>query len=267
MFEQALKNKSGFQQSVFCLLAIFTVVWIVLGVVWIFPYDQMLSWANQIAVETNSVTNETAVSDSDEITESSAVSSLSPEILRPFKQNQILEVSSPFSNHNQVIIDPLPKEEPLLSNPLENAQLIIPSLGLSETITQVPIVSGDWDISNLGAQVGHLQSTATAPNQDQAMTFIGHATVPWPGVGPFANLILVEHGEEIIYRWNGKDYVYEVSRILLVNPSSVESLYAPDGDMIILATCSNWDFIDREYDKRLVTQATLVRVESTSDGK
>lgn len=143
----------------------------------------------------------------------------------------------------------------------QHGQLIIPSIGVNHIITNVPVVNGNWDISQLETQVGHLQTTGEHPGDNVAMTFIGHVTVPWPGTGPFADLILLEHGEEIIYRWNGFDYVYEVSRILRVRPEDVHVLYHDDPNSIQLATCSGWNLLNREYGERLVTRATLVRVE------
>ena len=163
-----------------------------------------------------------------------------------------------------------PAESPSLSvmptakpNPISFGELIIPSIGVHHQVTAVPVVNGSWDISNLESQVGHLQTTGVTPSDPLAMTFIGHVTVPWPGKGPFADLIIVEHGEEIIYRWNGQDYIYQVSRILMVNPEDVHVLYHDAPNSIQIATCSGWDLVDRDYNKRLVTRATLVRIEPT----
>ncbi len=148
------------------------------------------------------------------------------------------------------------------STPISTAYLIIPSLNVSEAITDVPIVAGQWAIDELGSQVGLLDSTGTHPGDDWAMTFIGHVTRPWPEIaGPFADLILLEHGEEVIYRANGTDYVYQVERIFRADPQAVDLLFVPDGEKIVLVTCSGWDFVDRQYAERLVTRAVLVRTE------
>ncbi|MEM7334244.1 MAG: sortase [Chloroflexota bacterium] len=279
MFEQNLRARSGFQQGAICLLITLTIGWLVFGIVWAFPHDQAVRWVDNLTIDAPeeaviasslpTIQLETAVPLAPQILASPTVTSstLSPEILKSSQpqsepsESRDLLVKAQQTGLNLNKVDNLDVTSAPLPKPLENAQIIIPSLGLTHTITQVPIVSGNWDISDLGSQVGHLQSTGESPNQGHAMTFIGHATVPWPGVGPFADLIQVEHGEQIIYRWGGTDYVYEVSRILLVDPSAVDTLYEPDGEMIILATCSNWDFVEREYDKRLVTQAKLVRTE------
>ncbi len=267
MFQQQLAQKSELEKSVICLFGLFAIFWFVFGVLWLFPYDQMSQWVNQLESK-NSTTPQQPI-ESPELgivwkpNQPANLPTLSPEILKSLEAQGLtyqVQTDQPFIFKENKSIASLSVDS-LKIAPLENAQLLIPSLGLIQDIAKVPVVSGQWDIEDLGTQVGHLQTTGESPNQGHAMTLVGHATVPWPGVGPFANLIRVEHGEEIIYRWGGQDYVYEVSRILLVHPSSVDSLYEADGEMLILATCSEWDASDREYDKRLVTQAKLVRIE------
>lgn len=141
--------------------------------------------------------------------------------------------------------------------------LIIPSLGVSERVVEVPVRQGQWDVSELGTRVGRLETTGEEPGDDYAMSFVGHVTVPWPRVGPFADLILLERGEEVIYRHGDVDYVYRVERILRVHPDYVQALYETDGNKILLATCSGWDFLGSGgYRQRLVTQAVLVRTEA-----
>ncbi len=134
--------------------------------------------------------------------------------------------------------------------------LIIPALDLEEPITRVLVKNGFWDVSNLNAQVGHLQTTGERPGEGLAMTFVGHTT--WPAAGPFAYLYSLQHGEEIIYRWNGYDYVYQIDRMVHVLPTQVGTLYEENGDAIMLATCSGWNPESGQYDTRLVTRAVLV---------
>lgn len=149
-------------------------------------------------------------------------------------------------------------EAPVMGT-LAVGELIIPSLGVSQGIVHVPVIAGQWDVASLGMDIGLLQTTGTQPGDNTGMAFVGHVTIPGGGGGPFANLILLEHGQEVIYRWRGTDYIYEVERIFLVHPQSVATLYQDDGDTIVLATCSSWDYVNWDYAKRLVTRARLVR--------
>lgn len=153
---------------------------------------------------------------------------------------------------------------PIFKDVPEFGELIIPSIGVFHQVTPIAVENGRWDISNLANDVGHLQTTGETPRDELGMTFIGHVTVPFGGPGPFADLILLEHGEEIIYRWQNVDYIYEVSRILRVEPRAVQFLYHDQPDTLSLATCTSWNFFSNGYAERLITRATLVRIEPTN---
>ncbi len=161
---------------------------------------------------------------------------------------------------------PFPSPSPSPSPP-PPPQLIIPSLEVSRTIKTVYVVDGQWDISVVKSDIGWLQTTGEHPNDDQGMTFVGHVTRPWPEIaGPLADLMFMEMGDEIIYRYAGTDFVYALERYLKVDPQSVKSLYVDDGAVLSLTTCSNWNFADFQYDKRLIAQARLVRTEPSQVG-
>jgi LPXTG-site transpeptidase (sortase) family protein len=126
------------------------------------------------------------------------------------------------------------------------------------------VVEGQWNIAALESGIGHLETTGRHPGDDVGMTFIAHVTRPWPEIaGPFADLIFMQPGDEIIYRWQGIDYVYALESFARVKPEAVESLYVPDGDVITLATCDTWDFVNFGYEDRLLARARLVREEPT----
>ena len=150
----------------------------------------------------------------------------------------------------------------------EPAQLIIPSLGVTRTITNVLVRDGQWDITELGNQIGHLQTTGTHPEDETAMTFVGHVTLPRPElIGPFVDLIKLDHGETIIYRWQNSDYIYTVDATYIVPPTSVDKLYYSESGYLILATCTGWNRSDRAFDERLVIRAQLITQEPTRDVK
>ena len=151
---------------------------------------------------------------------------------------------------------PLPNERRLPLPEVTSGTLIVPALNLEEPIIRVLVVDGRWDVSQLNTQVGHLQTTGERPGEGLAMTFVGHTS--WPGNGPFAHLNQLQHGEQIIYRWNGYDYVYQIDQMMHVQPTQVSTLYEENGDAIVLATCSGWNASSSQYDTRLVTRAILI---------
>ena len=154
---------------------------------------------------------------------------------------------------------PAPSPQPPPPNP-PPAQLIIPSLGVSKTLEHIPVENGQWNLEELASGIGHLQTTGEHPGDDVGMTFVGHVTRPWPEIGgPFADLIFMQPGDEIIYRWDGFDYVYGLESFARVKPEAVEYLYVQDGDMITLATCDTWDYVEWTYADRLLAYFRLLR--------
>ncbi|HIP73054.1 MAG TPA: sortase [Anaerolineae bacterium] len=159
---------------------------------------------------------------------------------------------------------PTPIPQPPIQS--QYPQLIIPSLGINRVIRTVPVVEGQWDISQVESDIGWLQTTGEYPGDEQGMTFVGHVTRPWPEIaGPLAELAFMKPGDEIIYRKDGTDYVYALEKFLKVDPESVESLYVPDGDVLSLATCSTWNYVNFDYDERLIARARLIRTEPSPD--
>ena len=150
-----------------------------------------------------------------------------------------------------------------IAQPDTSAQLIIPSLQVREAITDVPIREGQWDISQLQQQIGHLESTGQYPGDDYAMTVVGHVAEPTTGNGPFSHLTELRHGDTIVYRFGNTDYTYVIERLNWVPPSAVQMLYQPEGDKIILVTCSSWNVVEQDYTQRFIVQARLTQTTQT----
>jgi len=141
--------------------------------------------------------------------------------------------------------------------------LVIPSLGIDQPLTPIAVREQVWDLSNLGTNVGWLQTTGTYPGDDRAMVLIGHITLPYPGgSGPFLNLRDLQPGEIVKYRTSQETYVYQVKGRAVVSPEMVDSLYQADGNSLLLVTCTGYNVFERKYDRRLLVEAVLVGVES-----
>lgn len=149
----------------------------------------------------------------------------------------------------------LAAEPPAVTEP---ARLQITSLNLEAPITVVPIRDGLWDLDRLGAQVGWLTSTGAYPEDKWAMVLVGHITLTTLERGAFADLEKIKYGAVIIYRVNGIEYVYEVREKGRVAPADVEALYVPDGKVLLLMTCTDFNNLDRTYANRLLIRAELI---------
>jgi len=139
--------------------------------------------------------------------------------------------------------------------------LMIPSIGLAESILPIPVINGNWDLSQLETHVGWLSTTGSHPGDTLAMAFIGHYTISAARQGAFANLWHTQLEDQVIYETGGLDYIYEIASMLTIAPSDVKKLYVNDGRQLLLVTCANWDYLQFRYTNRLIVQAELVRQE------
>ena len=147
---------------------------------------------------------------------------------------------------------------PLKDAATEGSYLHIPALGVSQSIVELPLENGRWQVSSLGEQVGRLDGTGTLPGDTLAPVFAGHMTFPASAAletGAFANLQYATYGTEVIYEVNGTETRYTVTEISRVAPSDVERLFLEDGESILLTTCTDWDVDGRLYTNRLLVRA------------
>ena len=145
-------------------------------------------------------------------------------------------------------------------------ELMIPALHIDEPLTPVRVEQGTWNVSDLGNRVGWLETTGAYPGDKQSMVVIGHVTLPYPpgGIGPFYFLEKLKQGDEIVYRTPNRVYLYQVEGPHYVSPDAIANLYRPDGNKLILVTCTGWDAITGQYVQRLLVEANLVRTEESS---
>jgi LPXTG-site transpeptidase (sortase) family protein len=147
------------------------------------------------------------------------------------------------------------------TTPAGPRHLLIPSIGLVETVLTIPVVNGNWDVSQLDTHIGWLSTTGSRPGDALAMAFIGHYTISAARKGALADLWHTQLDDQVIYESGGVDYVYAIKSMQTVGPSEVKKLYVNDGRQILLVTCANWDYLEFRYTNRLIVQAELVRQE------
>ncbi len=143
-------------------------------------------------------------------------------------------------------------------------RLAISAIKLDQQTVIVPITDGAWDISELGDSVGWLANTGRMPGDDLAMVFTAHATISALINGPFARLWTIKTGAELVYSWQGTDYVYVVREQWIVAPKDVGQLFVRDGNVLLLVTCNIWSSDGNVFTNRLLVRAELVRVHASS---
>lgn len=148
--------------------------------------------------------------------------------------------------------------EPVEPSRSQPARLRIDRLNVDVAIATIPIVNGNWDLSALGVEAGWLTTTGAFPGDTLAMALVGHITTERLKRGAFADLEQIKPGDEIVYAAAEAEYVYQVRRRSRVTPDEVEALYVPDGQTLLLLTCTDWDASGKRYANRLLVEARLV---------
>ena len=148
----------------------------------------------------------------------------------------------------------------------QSASFAIPELEIDAQIIELPLQDGSWDVSDLGEQVGLLEGFGEHPGDEYAMVFAGHMTFPSSAnllQGAFADLQYAIYGTVLFLMVDGEPLAYEVIEISRVQPNEVDKLSLPDGDSILMVTCTDWDENGRVYANRLLVRAK--RVETVED--
>lgn len=140
-------------------------------------------------------------------------------------------------------------------------RLIVPALDLDRPVVPVLIREGAWEMESLTDDIGWLTTTGQQPGGDLAMTLAGHVNISLGRSGPFLRLGELDPGDPVIYRLQGTDYRYSVVSQTTVKPEEVQALYVPDGDKLLLVTCSSWSYFWGHYARRVIVTTALVSTE------
>lgn len=139
-------------------------------------------------------------------------------------------------------------------------RLVIPDLKVDARVVLKPRKDNTWDIRGLRADVAWLEGTAH-PASSGNTVLAGHIMVRNLGRGPFRFLDRLKEGASVVVYTGQNEYVYRVSKQLLVKESDGEVTFNTGQPQLTLITCSNWDEAVERYQRRRVVLAELVKVE------
>lgn len=154
---------------------------------------------------------------------------------------------------------PLSKKSASVNYVPANMELLIPGLGLSSRIVEVPRMNGDYPVKWLGMDAGLLEGSALP---GEGMTVLaGHNTLNAEEYGPFAGIALIEEGDRFFIR---KDDGHLLTYLVYAN----EKIGAADGDAlteissryantVTLLTCED-ERIEGGYASRRIVSARLL---------
>jgi LPXTG-site transpeptidase (sortase) family protein len=135
--------------------------------------------------------------------------------------------------------------------------LAVPKLGVLAPIVSVPALGDSWDVTWLGAAVGHLEGSAF-PTWQGNTVLTAHVWDAYNQPGLFVALKQLRYGDRVqIHAW-GSVYTYEVRTNLLVRPDNLLPLAHKDHDWVTLLTCQGYDEAQGSYYFRRAVQAVLV---------
>ncbi|HVN52935.1 MAG TPA: class F sortase [Anaerolineaceae bacterium] len=151
---------------------------------------------------------------------------------------------------------------PALPETLALGRVNIPALRLDATLLAVPWTGSDWDISNLGENVGWLQNTPALQLGENSV-IVGHLDLVSGAAGPFAHLGHIAQGDEIQVSLGNRLFIYRVVEKFVVADSARFVTWTKFPSQLTLITCywNSWDPDLMAYRKRLVITTRLERVE------
>ena len=151
----------------------------------------------------------------------------------------------------------IPLPTPTTTPAPESLSLLIPSLAVSAPIIDVYLVEGTWDVSVLGANVGHLQGTARVGEVGNVV-LSGHVELRDGTKGVFGFLDQANIGDRIIVRRGVTQYQYVVTDIYITTPDDLTPVYPTINPRLTLITCGNYDFFSNQYLERTIVVAEPV---------
>ena len=140
----------------------------------------------------------------------------------------------------------------------QGASFYAPTMGLTADIVETYLDGVSWDVTDLGANVGHLEGTAwlDAPGN---VVLAGHVEMRDGRAGIFAQLNNLQIGDPIMLYQNDGAHVYEVRQKFITEPDDMTVVYPSTTARLTLITCSAYDFLQDAYLERYVVIADLVR--------
>ncbi|MBC8170840.1 MAG: class F sortase [Anaerolineae bacterium] len=139
------------------------------------------------------------------------------------------------------------------------AEIFIPSIGVSAPIIPVFLDGESWNVSQLGMNVGYLQGTAWL-DEIGNVVLSGHVDLRDGRAGIFRKLPELKTGAQILLVYEGSERSYVVSELMTVEPEDLTPLYPTDFERLTLITCDAeaYDFLQDTYQKRIVVIAERV---------
>ncbi|MEM9951568.1 MAG: sortase [Chloroflexota bacterium] len=138
-----------------------------------------------------------------------------------------------------------------------DTKIFIPTASIWSDVIQAYLSGGNWDITNLRSNAGHLQGTSWVDEPGNTV-ISGHVELSSGLPGIFATLENVQIGDTITVTSEGVDYFYTVTETYYTVPTDLTPLRQTVDDRLTLITCNSYDIVTNAYRERLIIVAERV---------
>jgi len=139
----------------------------------------------------------------------------------------------------------------------EDTSIFIPTAGVWSNVIQAYLDNGNWDISNLRSNAGHLEGTAWV-DQPGNTVISGHVELANGRSGVFGSLEDIVVGDVITVISEGVEYNYVVIETYHTVPTDLTPLRPTLDSRLTLITCNSYDIVTNAYRERLIVVAERV---------
>lgn len=145
----------------------------------------------------------------------------------------------------------------IVPTPAGPRRLDIPALSYSlpVPIVELPQVNGEWDVSNLGHNIGWLDNTTWLDPTWGNTVLVGHIQLSETDPGPFNQLYKLVPGDEIRVIEGTTITRFVVTEIFTVPPTAMEVTHPTTDPTLTLITCTDWNEARGVFSDRLVVKA------------
>jgi LPXTG-site transpeptidase (sortase) family protein len=140
------------------------------------------------------------------------------------------------------------------ATPMPRANLLLPTAGVSASVVEIYLDGESWDVRYLGSNAGHLQGTAWF-GEPGNVVLAGHVEMADGRPGIFAGIDMLNVGDPAILSLGDAQQRYAITAIKKVAPDDLSVLYPAQTDRLTLITCDSYNFLQNEYQDRLVIVA------------
>jgi LPXTG-site transpeptidase (sortase) family protein len=175
------------------------------------------------------------------------------------EQVEIQEYETSLHKEEQSPVD-LSNLDPDMS---QITRVVIPRLGVDNTVVYTPFDGLTWKISDLGENIGWMENTSI-PGLGSNTALSAHVTMNDGSNGPFKHLGELKPGDEVEVFTENSIYKYTVTGQDVVADTDFSIIEPTVVPKLTLITCTDWHVGLATYLSRLVVYSDLVEVQPLS---